>query len=80
MFSGRSAVEYLRPDVGEGRELADSAHRIVLALDLEEAEVRTKWTWVSYLPCARWMAPECHRLHGVDEELWDANRPRPLAS
>lgn len=64
----------------EGADWQEVA-RIVLALDPEDDEVRAKRTWVSHLARARWMATEGHRLLlSVEQELWDANRPRPLAS
>ncbi len=75
-------VTYLRlldadEEGADWREVA----RIVLALDPEDDEVRSKRTWVSHLARARWMASEGHRLLlSVDQELWDGNRPHPLAS
>jgi hypothetical protein len=64
----------------EGADWQEVA-RVVLALDPEGDEVRAKRTWVSHLARARWMAREGHRLLlSVDQELWAANRPHPLAS
>lgn len=78
----RHLVTYLRLlDADEEGADWQEVARIVLALDPEDDEVRAKRTWVSHLARARWMAAEGHRLLlSVDQELWDANRPRPLAS
>ncbi len=78
----RHLVTYLRllDADDEGADWQEVA-RVVLALDPEGDEVRAKRTWVSHLVRARWMATEGHRLLlSVDQELWAANRPRPLAS
>lgn len=64
----------------EGADWEEVA-RIVLGLDPVSDEAGAKRTWVSHLVRARWMAEEGHHLlSSVDETLWEANRPRPLAS
>ncbi len=64
----------------EGADWEEVA-RIVLGLDPERDEVSAKRTWASHLARARWMSEEGYRLlPNVDQTLWDANRPRPLAS
>jgi hypothetical protein len=78
----RHLVTYLRLlDADDEGAAWQEVARIVLALDPEADEVRAKRTWVSHLVRARWMAEEGHRLlPDVDQELWDGNRPHPLAS
>ena len=64
----------------EGADWQEAA-RIVLALDPVADEARAKRVWLSHLVRARWMASDGHRLLlEVDQQLWDANRPHPLAS
>ena len=78
----RHLVTYLRlldADY-EGADWQEAAS-IVLGLDPEKDEAGAKRIWVSHLVRARWMTETGHQLlSGVDETLWDANRPRPLSS
>lgn len=78
----RHSITYLRllDADNEGADWEEVA-RIVLGLDPVEDETGAKRTWVSHLVRARWMAKEGRLfLLSVDQELWEANRPRPLAS
>lgn len=58
----------------EGARWQEAA-RIVLDLDPETDEVRSRRVWASHLARAQWMADEGYRqLLMADQDLWDANR------
>lgn len=64
----------------EGADWREAA-RIVLALDPEADAARAKRSWESHLARAKWMARTGYRLLlSADQDLWEANRPRPLSS
>lgn len=64
----------------EGADWRESA-RIVLALDTEADAAKAKRSWASHLARAEWMARTGYRLLlSADQDLWEANRPRPLSS
>jgi hypothetical protein len=53
----------------------------LLDADYEGADWQEAASIVLGLVRARWMTETGHQLlSGVDETLWDANRPRPLSS
>lgn len=78
----RHLVTYLRLlDADEAGADWQEVASIVLGLDPGADEAGSKRTWISHLSRAQWMASEgCHLLAGVDQDLWDANRPHRLAS
>jgi len=78
----RHLVTYLRLlDADEEGADWEEVASIVLGLDPEKDEAGSKRTWASHLSRAQWMASAGWQLlPGVDQDLWDANRPHRLAS